>query len=364
MWQVWAVLILMTLAAMGAIALPLLRAREARPDAAHDRAVFQDQLAELDRDEAADLIGRAEADAARNEIKRRLLATREQPQAVAASSSKPWASLAALLIVPVLAIPLYAKFGNPTLPDVPLKERLEKAAENKDYDALVARVEQHLVNNPDDAQGWMVLVPAYRAMGRFEDGAQAIATIMRLTNVDADKLADYAELLTFANGELVSAEAARALEEALKLTPGHPKASYYMAVAKKQEGKLDEAKALLEKMLAGAPADAGWKPMVEQELASLSSRPPALSAEQMKEGAAMNAEDRNAMIRGMVEGLEKRLSEQADDPEGWQRLIRARTVMNEPGKAEAAYTKAKEVFKDRPDVLASLAALAKELRLE
>ncbi|NJM30450.1 MAG: c-type cytochrome biogenesis protein CcmI [Rhizobiales bacterium] len=313
---------------------------------------------------AAGQIGKAEADAARNEIKRRLLATRNETQTAGTSASKPWESLAALLIVPVLAIPLYAKFGSPMLPDVPLKQRLEKAAENKDYDALVARVEQHLASNPDDAQGWMVLVPAYRAMGRYADGAEAIAAMMRLTGRDANKLADYAELLTLANGELVSADAARALEEALKLTPGHPKASFYMAVAKKQEGKPDEAKAMLETLLASAPAGAGWKPMVEQELASLSSRPPALSAEQMKEGAAMKTEDRNAMIRGMVEGLEKRLGEQADDPEGWQRLIRARTVMNEPDKAEAAYTRAKVVFKDRPDVLASLAALAKELSLE
>jgi cytochrome c-type biogenesis protein CcmH len=364
MWQVWAVLVLMTLAAMGAIALPLLRARELRPDAAHDRAVFQDQLAELDRDEAAGQIGRAEADAARNEIKRRLLAARDRPNAAAGAVQKSYLSLAAILIVPALAIPLYARFGNPRLPDVPLQERLEKAAENGDYDALVARVEQHLASHPDDAQGWQVLVPAYRAMGRYADGAEAIATLMRLTGTDAGKLADYAELLTLANGALVSTDAARALEEALKLSPGHPKASYYMAVARKQEGKVDEARAILERLLASAPNDAGWKPMVAQELASLSSRPPALSAEQMTEAAAMSARDRNAMIRGMVERLEKRLGEEADDPEGWQRLIRARTVMNEPEKAEAAYAKAKEVFKDRPDVLASLSALAKELNLE
>jgi cytochrome c-type biogenesis protein CcmI len=57
-----------------AVSWPVLKSRTAGPARAqYDEAVFRDQLAELERDKARGLIGTAEADAARNEIARRLL---------------------------------------------------------------------------------------------------------------------------------------------------------------------------------------------------------------------------------------------------------------------------------------------------
>ncbi|MCB2133166.1 MAG: c-type cytochrome biogenesis protein CcmI, partial [Rhodobacteraceae bacterium] len=50
----------------------------------------------------------------------------------------------------------------------------------------------------------------------------------------------------------------------------------------------------------------------------------------------MSADDRQAMIRGMVDGLAQRLAEDPDDLEGWHRLIRARVVLGEGAAAQAA----------------------------
>jgi cytochrome c-type biogenesis protein CcmH len=70
------------------------------------------------------------------------------------------------------------------------------------------------------------------------------------------------------------------------------------------------------------------------------------------------------MIRSMVDGLEARLQTDGDDLEGWQRLIRSRSVLGEMDKAKAALAKARERFKDKPEAIAALAGLAKEVGLE
>src|ERR1700731_4156798 len=69
----WFVFALMTAAAIFAVLWPLSRGNRLQNDGS-EAAVYKDQLTEIDRDGAADLIGFSEAAAARVEITRRLLA--------------------------------------------------------------------------------------------------------------------------------------------------------------------------------------------------------------------------------------------------------------------------------------------------
>ena len=66
----------------------------------------------------------------------------------------------------------------------------------------------------------------------------------------------------------------------------------------------------------------------------------------MQAGQQMSSGDRTAMIRGMVEGLDKRLAEDGSDLDGWLRLIRARMVLGEKDKAADALNRAGAAFKD------------------
>ena len=68
----WFVLALMTMAAIFAVLWPL--ARNGSRISGSEVEVYRDQLAEIDRDRAAGLIASAEADAARTEVSRRLIA--------------------------------------------------------------------------------------------------------------------------------------------------------------------------------------------------------------------------------------------------------------------------------------------------
>ncbi len=148
--MIWIVFAALTAAVIAGLLLPAVRkSAAAAPDDrnAFDRAVFRDQLAELDRDLERGVIGTAEAEAARNEIARRLIAASAAPEKPR-SLGAPALALAATLIVPIVALPLYLKSGSPGLPDVPLAARMANAEKTGDYEALVLKVEQHLAQNP------------------------------------------------------------------------------------------------------------------------------------------------------------------------------------------------------------------------
>jgi len=69
----WLFLALMTAGAVFAVWWPLAR-RQPAVRSGSDVAVYRDQLDEIERDAAADLIGGVEAEAARIEVSRRLIA--------------------------------------------------------------------------------------------------------------------------------------------------------------------------------------------------------------------------------------------------------------------------------------------------
>src|SRR5215208_5908448 len=100
----WPIFALMTLAAVLAVCWPLARGQKAVRSGS-DVAVYRDQLDEIDRDEAANLIGSVEAEAARVEVSRRLIAAAEAAKAAEAvtaprpSGSYRWGTLAAAVIL-------------------------------------------------------------------------------------------------------------------------------------------------------------------------------------------------------------------------------------------------------------------------
>ena len=79
--------------------------------------------------------------------------------------------------------------------------------------------------------------------------------------------------------------------------------------------------------------------------------PPGPTAEQVQAAQELSVEDRAEMILAMVEGLADRLDENPQDPEGWARLIRARTVLGQKEKLQADIDRVKLIFKDSPETI-------------
>src|SRR5512140_2278782 len=80
----WLLFALMTVAAIAAVLWPLTRRNAARGGS--DILVYRDQLDEISRDRAMGLIGEAEAEAAKVEVSRRLLAAADAAAAEKSAS--------------------------------------------------------------------------------------------------------------------------------------------------------------------------------------------------------------------------------------------------------------------------------------
>ncbi|MER8560497.1 c-type cytochrome biogenesis protein CcmI [Mesorhizobium sp. M0520] len=369
----WVIAAILTLGASLAVLLPLAGgSKNASAAGDHDLEVYRDQLAELDRDMARGLIQPMEAEEARAEIARRILrlsnAGHADDTATQPSRSTRLVATAAVLLVPLVSWGLYGQLGSPDLPSQPLSERLAKNPADSSVDELIARAEAHLAANPSDGRGWDVLAPVYLRMQRYADAVAAYRNAIRLDGDSAARQAGLGEAIANAAGGIVSAEAQAAFEAALKLDPANPKASFYLAMGMAQEGRIAEATAAWQKMLAALPQGSPWRGAVEQALAesaarSVASEAPAKgpTAEDIDAASSMSPQDRQAMISTMVAGLDEKLRQNPRDEEGWMQLVRSYAVLGKTDQARDALNRGIAVFGADSDQARKFTAFAASL---
>ncbi|MER8426217.1 c-type cytochrome biogenesis protein CcmI [Mesorhizobium sp. M1403] len=369
----WVIAAILTLGASLAVLLPLAGgSKNASAAGNHDLEVYRDQLAELDRDMARGLIQPMEAEEARTEIARRILRLSNAGQADATatqpSRSTRLVATAAVLVVPLVSWGLYGQLGSPDLPSQPLSERLAKNPADSSVDELIARAEAHLAANPSDGRGWDVLAPIYLRMQRYADAVTAYRNAIRLDGDSAARQAGLGEAIANAAGGIVSADAQAAFEAALKLDPANPKATFYLAMAMAQEGRIAEATAAWQKMLAALPQGSPWRGAVEQALAesaarNVASEAPAKgpSADDIDAASSMSPQDRQAMISTMVAGLDEKLRQNPRDEEGWMQLVRSYAVLGKTDQARDALNRGIAVFGADSDQARKFTAFAASL---
>ncbi|MGY8664527.1 c-type cytochrome biogenesis protein CcmI [Bradyrhizobium sp. UFLA05-109] len=371
----WFVFALMTVAAIFAVLWPLGRAGGAQGGGS-EVAVYKDQLAEVERDLAAGLIAAPEAEAARIEIGRRLLAAAGSESAPDGSEPAPdgrsslkWrraAAVLALLGLPLVAILVYIPLGSPRLHDFPLAQRDRAPGMQQPLENMVTQVEQHLEKNPTDGRGWSVLAPVLERLGRYDEAVRAYRNSLTYNGESAERRSDLGEALLAAAGGVVTAEAKAEFERAHALNAEEPKANYFLGLAAEQDGRKDDAAAIWRGVLAKAPQDAPWRALVQSSLARVGggSAAPALSDDTIAAAKDMSEGDRGAMIRGMVERLANRLKQNGDDVDGWLRLVRAYVVMGDRDKARGALSDAREAVANDAERLRQLNEGLKNLGLD
>jgi len=370
----WLVFALMTAAAIFAVLWPLSRREPARGGS--ETEVYRDQLDEIARDRATGRIGEAEADAARVEVSRRLIAAADAAEAEksAGQVSPLWrrrlTAIAGLLLLPIGAAAIYLALGSPQLPGEPLAARMRAGPQDHSLASLVAQAEAHLERNPDDVRGYEVLAPVYLRLGRLADAVNARRKVLALAGETAERQADLGEALTAAGNGIVSNEAKAAFERALALDPQDIKSKFFVGIAAEQDGDRAKAAEIWRGMLAAAAPEAPWAPMVREALARVGGMPPPIvsapgpSADDVAAATGMSEQDRGEMIRGMVARLADRLKDNGNDIEGWQRLLRAYMVLGERDKAHAAASDARRALASDPAKLRQIEDMIKTLGLE
>src|SRR5690242_18615312 len=242
--MVWFVLAGMAALAALAAVWPLICApgRAAGDPAALETAFYKAQLEEIRRDVERGLLPQGEAESARAEAARRLIAASDAFEAPPPARRTRLAAAALIAVgLPAVAFPLYVRLGQPMMPDEPLASRKVAPQSNGEIEAAVAAVEARLIAKPDDGKGWAVIAPVYMRLERYSDAAHAYAEALRILGEDPLRRAAYGEALVAAAGGVVTDEARQAFDRALTDKPGQPQARYYLALAAEQDGKKVDA---------------------------------------------------------------------------------------------------------------------------
>ncbi len=386
----WIACALLTVFVVLALAHPML-ARRREPTSADepidpDTEIYRDQLREIDADTSRGLLSGPEAEAARTEVARRLLARAEAFDRLPAAPSAPaspgssgsrmvWALA---VVVPAMSLGLYLALGSPglaTRPTRPTGATLQADGKLPSIAALVAQVEQRLRHNPSDGRGWDVIAPVYLRMGRFQEAAGAFQNAIRILGETPKRLIGFAEATVLGKDGIVTEPARKAYARVLAVQPDHVAAQFGLALAAEQDGDLDKAAAAYQAMLATAPAAAPWRQHVSQRLTALQSKQPSVAPATTDRGQAHDDEasaaiaelpkaQRQQAIVAMVEGLATRLKSDGRDVDGWLRLMRSWTVLGQTEKAEAALQAARKALAGNPAALTRINSLAKSLGLK
>ncbi|MBY5365010.1 c-type cytochrome biogenesis protein CcmI, partial [Rhizobium leguminosarum] len=343
---IWIVFAVITTVIIASLLHPLASGRVRLNDRAADAArVYRGQLLELDRELQANEIGRNEYEYARAETARRLFKASDEKFEERRRLPHPhkWLRFAVVAFLPLASIGLYGLTGSPDMPSRPLQARLEDPGQ--DIAMLVAKTERHLASRPDDGRGWEVIAPIYLRTGRLADARSAYRNALRLLGPNVHRLDGLAETLMAVSDGVVTEEARLVLEQSLTLEPDNPRARFYIALSMEQAGRPDEARQAFEALAKQSPADARWLPLVNQHIAMNGGTKPGAdpavpgggpaapganpsapgnpTQQDLAAAETMNAGDRQQMIRGMVESLDAKLSEDPNNFEGWMRLVRS-----------------------------------------
>src|SRR5450631_30159 len=347
----WLAFALMTAATIFAVLWPLGRRKPLRPGS--DVAVYRDQLDEIQRDRSTGLIGEAEAEAARVEVSRRLIAAADaaQLEKPALETSSLWrrrvTAIAGLVLLPVGAVALYLTLGSPDLPGASLASRVQTPSEAGKVETMIAQVEDHLARNPKDGRAWEVLAPVYMRLSRFDDAVRAWSNAIALNGSNAERESEYGQALVAAANGVVTAEAKAAFERSLKLDAQDVLARFYMGMAADQDGRRAEADKIWGDLLANAPPGAPWIEFVRHAMERKATGAATASATPGGSGTPPADHDVNAM----VERLANRLKKDGSDVNGWVQLVRSYRALGQFDKAQAAVADARRALAGDADGL-------------
>ena len=409
----WLITGLGALGIVAILALWLLRGRgDASEGATHDVQVYRDQLAAIDRDLERGTLSPEEAERARAEVSRRLLAAdREAQKASRAGPAPKAASYAAILLAGLVLAPgsyyLYTRLGanrpgQPLYADMGLEKRIaqaeaeranrpsQQAAEaalppwpgpppgtDPDYLDLIDKLRAAVAARPDDLQGNELLALHEARLGNTVAAHKAMKRVLEIKGdaASADDYARYADLLVVAANGYVSPEAEAALQEVLRRRPDHPVGRYYSGLMFAQTGRPDRAFRLWRDLLEQYPDEEAIAGPIRAQIGQLAAAagvrytPPEApglrgpDADAVAAAADMSAEDRQKMIEGMVARLSERLASAGGSSQEWAQLIGALAVLGRSDQATAIWQEAQTTFADSPEDLARVNEAAKRAGL-
>ena len=264
-----------------------------------------------------------------------------------------------------------------------------QAGELDDVGTMISKLATRLKTDTTDGEGFRMLGWSYVNTDRPDEAVIAYSTAVKLLPGRADVHAGYGEAMVAVAKDAVTPEAKIQFDEAIKIDPKEPRARFFLALHKAQNGKENEALAEWIALSNESSAELPWQSDLQQRATKLAAKvgtnidgkfkktavapaapkstgsfiPTGPDAATLAAAEKMPVAERQSMIDGMVEGLATKLKSNPDDIDGWVKLIRSRIVLKDNAKAKDDLNLARKAFASKPDKLAQLNSLAAELGL-
>ncbi|MDE2029247.1 MAG: c-type cytochrome biogenesis protein CcmI [Alphaproteobacteria bacterium] len=242
---------------------------------AYDMTVYRDQLAEIGKDAERGMMTPEQAEAARAEIYRRMLAAEDAENTRTAASSRRGMGRVARIVlaaflavgVPAGAFSVYAALGSPSLPARPYAARADDPdiIANTKAEKLAAQLEA----NPS-AAGYKKLGDIYFLANRYDEAAAAYRKETGLAGNDAAAWSALGEAMAMANDGIILPGARHAFAEAYRLNRTDARTRFYLGLAEAQHGDLRRAVAIWRDLQKDTPKDAPWAAMLNGHIAAFS----------------------------------------------------------------------------------------------
>jgi len=137
---------------------------------------------------------------------------------------------------------------------------------------MVARLEQRLKEQPNDADGWARLGRAYAVLQRNQQARDAYARAYALAPGNVAVLSDYAWLVFNEDPTNTSGLTYDLYSRLYKLEPSHPDALWFLGFASFQHGDYRKAVTLWERLLKLLPPDDPGRAHLQQAIDSAHAR--------------------------------------------------------------------------------------------
>jgi cytochrome c-type biogenesis protein CcmH/NrfG len=162
----------------------------------------------------------------------------------------------------LLAMAGYAWQGRPDLAGrpVPPPARLELPQ------SAFAQTREAMLGAVDQASFWLRMADSYHQRGDTYSAAAILRSGIRAHPMDPDLWVGLGNALVVHGDGMMTPAAELAFNRAAAIAPDHPGPKFFYGLALAQGGRLEEAERIWLALLARAPADAGWRPMVAERV--------------------------------------------------------------------------------------------------
>ena len=282
----WIIATLLVLIGLAFVVYPLITAKQKENTASRidaNRALYRSKMEELEYDLQQGLLDQAEYDSSVEDLQKALLTDVEVEESRELYTSKSLGLILSVVIaIPLAAVLMYKQFSTGSAV-ANISSQQTQSTQAQTMQASIAKLEQRLLQEPNNGEGWKMLGQSYFVLQQYEKALGAYSKASELADhSDPNIMVLMAEASAFANQELFGEYENKLLSRALQINPSNERALWYAGYAAYTGNKFNDAAEHWGKLITLVPKD---RPDVKANLLKF------LNSAREKAGMAMMSDE-------------------------------------------------------------------------